>query len=71
LVVVLPLTKVSKSIPSHIPIPAAESGLHYDSFVIVEQVRCIAKERFTRRIGHASTAIMDRVSRLLRVILEL
>jgi mRNA interferase MazF len=71
LVIVLPLTKVSKGIPSHVPISRDDSGLDHDSFVIVEQVRCISRERLARRIGRAPAETMDRVELLLRVLLEL
>lgn len=71
LVIVLPLTKVGKGIPSHVPVSRTDSGLDDDSFVICEQVRCISKERFARQIGRAPHPVMEKVSLLLRVLLEL
>ena len=70
LVIVLPLTKVGKGIPSHVPILRTESGLDYDSYVICEQVRCIARERLVRRIGRAPGPALARVATVLRVLLE-
>ena len=67
----LPLTKVGKGIPSHVPIARAASGLDYDSFAICEQVRCVARERLTRRIGRAPDATLALVADVLRVLLEL
>jgi mRNA interferase MazF len=71
LVIVCPLTKVGKSIPSHVPIGKVESGLDHDSYIISEQVRCISRGRLERRIGRAPSATMERVSYLLRVLLDL
>jgi mRNA interferase MazF len=71
LAVVLPLTKVGKGIRSHLPIARADSGLDYDSYVICEQVRCIARERLVKRIGRAPEPVMQQVSLIVRVLLEL
>jgi mRNA interferase MazF len=71
LLMVLPITKVSRDIPSHVPLPSAASGLDHDSFIICEQVRCIARERLARRIGVAPTDAMARVAFLLRVLMDL
>jgi mRNA interferase MazF len=71
LVVVLALTKVSRGIPSHILIARSDSGLDYDSYIISEQVRCVSKVRLARKIGHAPRAVIERVSQVLRVLLEL
>jgi mRNA interferase MazF len=71
LLIVLPVTKVSKDIPSHVPLPRSRSGLDHDSFIICEQVRCISRERLARRIGAAPPETMERVSFLLRVLMDL
>ncbi|MBI4520243.1 MAG: type II toxin-antitoxin system PemK/MazF family toxin [Gemmatimonadetes bacterium] len=71
LVIVLPVTTVSKDIPSHVAIARTDSGLDHDSYVICEQVRCVSRERLSRQIGLAPLQAMQRVSVLLRVLLEL
>ena len=71
LVILLPLTKVSKGIPSHILIARSDSGLDHDSYIISEQVRCVSKARLARKIGHAPRAAIERVSQVLRALLEL
>jgi len=71
LVIVCPITKVSRSIPSHVAIRGSDSGLDQDSFIISEQVRCISRERLHRPIGKAPRDVLDRVSTFLRVLLDL
>jgi mRNA interferase MazF len=71
LVILCPLTKVSKAIPSHVLVPRSDSGLDHDSYVICEQVRCVSRERLRRVIGSVPALTMERVATLLRVLLEL
>ena len=71
LVILCPMTKVGKAIPSHVSIARSDSGLQHDSFIICEQVRCVSRERLTRQIGHAPPSALERVSFILRVLLDL
>jgi mRNA interferase MazF len=71
LVILCPITKVSKGIPSHVGITPEDSGLDHESHIICEQVRCVSKQRLRERIGQASPPVMERVSVLLRVLLEI
>jgi len=68
LVVICPLTRADRRFLLHIPIDPPEAGLHYRSFVMVEQVRSIALERLGARLGAVSArtaaAIDDRLRRL-------
>lgn len=70
-VIVLPLTKFSRGIASHVPVARTESGLDRDSYIICEQVRCVSKQRFSRQIGRVPQPVIERVSLLLHVLLEL
>ena len=69
--ILCPITKVAKSIPSHVAVARADSGLDYDSWVICEQVRCVSRDRLLRSIGQAPDAVIESVSMLLRVLMDL
>jgi mRNA interferase MazF len=71
LLIVCPLTKVSRSIPSHVPIARLDSGLDHDSYIICEQVRCLSRERAERSIGRASASTMEEVASYLRIVLDI
>lgn len=71
LVIVLPITKVARGVASHVALAGVDSGLDHDSFVLCEQVRCVARERLTRRIGRAPDGALARIEVVLRALLEL
>lgn len=70
LVVVLPITKTDRRIPSHIRIQG-QGGLKDTSFVICEQPRCISKERLRRLSGTVDSKTMLDVSYAVSAILGL
>lgn len=51
LVIIVPLTSVSKDILTHIRIDPPEGGLKTTSFALCEQIRSISKERLKKRLG--------------------
>jgi mRNA interferase MazF len=71
LVVILPLTSKDKGIPWRVAIPAQEAGLRSDSFIMCEAIRCIAKERFTKRSGEVTPEVLHEVDERMRILLEL
>jgi mRNA interferase MazF len=71
LAVVLPVTSREKGIPLHVPVDAPEGGLTMRSFVKTEDVRSVAIERLTRRLGKVADATMARVVDRLRILLDL
>ncbi|WP_165235119.1 type II toxin-antitoxin system PemK/MazF family toxin [Aquisphaera insulae] len=71
LVVVIPITGTARGLPSHVPVIPPEGGLIKPSVIMVEQVRAISKDRLGRRYGATTKATMDRVDRILRIILGL
>ena len=71
LVIVLPITSKEKHIRSHVLVKPQEGGLKQRSFIITEQVHCIAKERLAKRMGAISRETLALVETLLRVLLEL
>lgn len=71
LVIVIPITKVNKSIPTHVFIPGAEAGLDIDSFVKCEDIRSISKQRLVRYRGAAPRARIEQIEMILTVLLGL
>ena len=61
LAVVLPITSRAKGIPLHVAIDSPEAGLRMKSFVKTEDVRSVAIERLTRRLGQVTEATMAEV----------
>ena len=71
LVIVLPITSKEKGIRSHVPMAPPEGGLKSRSYIKCEDVRSIAKERLTKRLGWAKAATMAEVESHLRYLMEL
>ena len=71
LVVVLPMTGKDRGIPWHVKVQPPEGGAKKPSVVLCEQVRCVAKERLTKRWGAIKPATMQMVDRNLRILLDL
>lgn len=58
-------------LPTHVLVPAGESGLSCDSVVLAEQIRTLDKRRLRDRIGRVPAAKMAEVDAALRVSLGL
>lgn len=71
LVVVLPISTKAKGIPFHVEIAPPEAGLKMKSFIKCEDVRSVAKERLSRRLGRISETSMTAVEDRLRILLNL
>jgi len=71
LVIVLPVTSKQKHIASHVPVVPSEGGLRQPSFIKCEDVRSIAAERLSARLGVVSEAAMSAVEDRLRILLDL
>ena len=52
---IVPLTSQQKhAIPTHVTLPADETGVAVDSIAMVEQIRCVDKMRLLRRLGRVT-----------------
>lgn len=71
LVIVVPITSKGKGIPTHVAVQPPEGGLTAGSFVIGEQIRCIAKQRLTRKMGELAPKTIASVEMVLRAVLDL
>jgi mRNA interferase MazF len=68
---VVPITSKGKGIATHVDIAPPEGGLTAASFVIAEQTRCIAKQRWKRKMSEVTPEAMAAVERVLRAVLDL
>lgn len=57
-------------LPTHVAVPAGDCGLLKDSVVLAEQVRTLDKRRLREKIGTLPPEIMARVTKALRVSLD-
>lgn len=71
LVIVVPITKVNKAIPTHVPVPKGEAGLEMDSFIKCEDLRSVSKERIIRYRGDLTYPRIEQVQMIVRVLLGL
>ena len=71
LAVVLPVTSRAKGIPLHVAVDPPEAGLRIKSFIKVEDVRSVAVERLTRRLGQVTPGTITQVEDRLRILLDL
>ena len=54
-------------LPTHVSVPAAESGLSRDSVILAEQVRTIDKSRLRQRVARLQPRTMRRIENALAV----
>jgi mRNA interferase MazF len=72
LVVIIPITSKGKGIPWHVPVKASrDAGLTKDSFLMCEAIRCVSRERLTKRLGEIGDPAISEVQKRLRILLEL
>ncbi len=71
LVIVLPISSVGKGIPFHVEVKPPEAGLTVRSFIKCEELRCISKDRLTRRFGEVSERTMEAVEDRIKIVLDL
>ena len=71
LIIILPLTSRHKGVRSHVPVEPPEGGLRKPSFIKCEDVRSVALERLSRRLGRVTPATMEAVEFRLRILMEL
>lgn len=71
LVIAIPLTRTRRQIASHVIVPRGEAGLESDSYIMVEAVRSVSKERLLRYRGDLTYPRIEEVEQILRVLLKL
>ena len=58
-----------KPLPVHIYLDPEDSGLQKDSYVLLEQLRTIDKQRLLKRIGSTSDEKMEEVQEAIKISL--
>lgn len=71
LVIVLPITKVRKNIPTHVPVPKGEAGLTEDSYIKCEDIRSISRDRLVRYLGGVTYPRIEQAQAFVRILLGL
>jgi mRNA interferase MazF len=71
LVIVVPITKTQRSIPTHVLVPKGEAGLTFDSYIKCEDLRSISKDRLVRYMGDVAYTRIESVQRYVRLLLGL
>ena len=68
LTTVVPLTSKKKHyVPTHVTLPANETGVSVDSIAMVEQIRCVDKMRLLRRLGRVTNPeVMQEIASVIR-----
>lgn len=69
LVIILPITSQNKHIPIHVVLETSESGLKTLSYVKVEDIRSISRERLIKRIGAVSPQKIQEVGQKISILL--
>ncbi len=71
LVIVVPITKTKRGIPTHILVPAGEAGLTVDSYIKCEDLRSISTDCLVRHMGDVTHPRIEAVQRYVRLLLGL
>jgi len=71
LAVVVPLTRTNRGVRWHVPLQPPEGGLKTASFLMVENVRSVSRDRFARLRGRVGSATMESVEDRLRILMGL
>ena len=70
LLIIVPLTRTDRGIPTHIPVDPPEGGVRERSFIMCEAIRSISKDRLTGSAWgivrpHTMALVEDRLGILL------
>jgi len=68
LVIAIPMTRTNRNIASHVRVAKHEGGLDWDSYVMVEAIRSISKERLLHYRGTLEPSTIKSVEQMIRVL---
>jgi len=71
LVVVIPISKVGKGVPTYVEINPPEGGVSMRSFIKCEAIHSIDKIRLVRLMGKVSEPTMVEVEDRIKILLDL
>lgn len=70
LVIVVPVTRTRRALPSHVELDAASSGLAETSYAKGEDVKSVSVERLVRLLGRTPPGELRRLTEVLRTLLD-
>jgi mRNA interferase MazF len=71
LVIMVPVTRTHRGLPSHVELDADDAGLQDTSYAKAEEVKSVSVERLVRRLGQVPAPQMQRLSSVLRLLLDI
>ncbi len=71
LVVIVPLTRTRRGLPSHIKLETGATGLADTSYAKTEDVKSVSTQRLIRQLGRAEPDTLRQVARTLGWLLEI
>jgi mRNA interferase MazF len=71
LVIVVPVTRTQRGLPSHIELDPTRSGLQATSYAKAEDVKSVSIVRLVHRIGQVPPTAMQRLTTALRLLLDM
>jgi len=69
LVIVVPMTRTRRNLPSHIEIDPEGSGLRETSYAKCEDVKSVSQERLVHNIGQISDSAQNRITAVIRTLI--
>jgi mRNA interferase MazF len=71
LVIVVPLTRTRRGLPSHVEVGADDTGLRDTSYATGEDVKSVSVERLVNRLGQVPAPQMQRITAVQRLLLDM
>jgi mRNA interferase MazF len=71
LVIVVPITRTDRGLPSHVRLEPSEGGVKEVSYAKCEDIRSISKQRLRSKLGKVSVDTIVVVEDRLRILLSL
>ena len=71
LVIVVPVTRTRRGLPSHVELDADETGLQETSYAKGEDVKSVSVQRLVHRIGRVPDVGIHRLAAVLKVLLDM
>ena len=69
LLIAIPITRTNRNLASHVLVAKGEGGLDSNSYIMVEAIRSVSKERLISYRGDLAFTTVEQVERLIRVLL--
>lgn len=71
LVILIPISKVAKGIPTHVEINPPEGGVKMRCFVKCEDIRSVSSDRLIEKWGKVSDRTLEAVEDRLKILLDI